>query len=167
MDPVRKYKRREARDVPGHAHLLTFSTRKRKRHLANDQICSWLAQSIMRAKTKHNFLVLAYVFMPDHVHLLIRPLSESYRIADVLKSIKQGVTRRAVNAGLIDDVLWEPGGGHDRNIITEDSRLKAMRYVHLNPVRKELCSDIFEYRWSSARSVILDEPGEIEIDGCW
>jgi hypothetical protein len=73
MQPERKYKRREARDVPGHSHLL------------------------------------------------IRPSRETYKIADILKSIKQGVSRRALNAGLIQDVLWEPGGGHDRNIFTEES----------------------------------------------
>ena len=105
--------------------------------------------------------------MPDHVHLLIRPLGESYRVADILKSIKQGVSRRALNAGLIDDVLWEPGGGHDRNIFEEDARANAINYIHLNPVRKGLCSDMMEYRWSSARAVLLDEEGEIEVDRSW
>jgi REP element-mobilizing transposase RayT len=111
--------------------------------------------------------VLAYVFMPDHVHLLIRPSRETYKIADILKSIKQGVSRRALNAGLIQDVLWEPGGGHDRNIFTEESRANAINYIHMNPVRKGLCSDMIEYRWSSARAVLLDDEGEIGVDRSW
>ena len=167
MQPERKYKRREARDIPGHSHLLTFSTRKRLPHLRNEQISSWLGDAITQAKKTHNFQLLAYVFMPDHVHLLIRPLGESYRVADILKSIKQGVSRRALNAGLIDDVLWEPGGGHDRNIFEEDARANDINYIHLNPVRKGLCSDMMEYRWSSARAVLLDEEGEIEVDRSW
>jgi putative transposase len=167
MQPERKYKRREARDIPGHLHLLTFSTRKRVPHLRHEQICVWLAEAITKAKNTHQFQVLAYVFMPDHVHLLIRPLGESYRIADILKSIKQGVSRRAVNAGLIDDVLWELGGGHDRNIFTEEVRANAISYIHMNPVRKGLCSDMIDYRWSSARAVLFGEQGEIEVDGSW
>ena len=167
MQPERKYKCREARDVPGHSHMLTFSTRKRSPHLLNGQICLWLAGSITKAGATHGFTVLAYVFMPDHVHLLIRPSRETYKIADILKSIKQGASRRALNAGLIQDVLWEPGGGHDRNIFTEESRANAINYIHLNPVRKGLCSDMIEYRWSSARAVLVGEQGEIEVDRSW
>ena len=46
-------------------------------------------------------------------------------------------------------------------------REDAIRCVHLNPVSKGLCSDMIEYRWSSARAVLLDEQGEIEVDGSW
>jgi hypothetical protein len=46
-------------------------------------------------------------------------------------------------------------------------REDAVRCVHLNPVSKGLCSDMMEYRWSSARAVLLDEEGEIEVDGSW
>ena len=107
------------------------------------------------------------MIMPDYVHLLIRPSRETYKIADILKSVKQGVSRRALNAGLIQDVLWEPGGGHDRNIFTEKSRANAINYIHMNPVCEGLCSDMIEYRWSSARAVLLDEKGAIEVDRSW
>ena len=43
----------------------------------------------------------------------------------------------------------------------------AIRCVHLNPVSKGLCSDMMEYRWSSARAVLLDEKGEIGVDQSW
>ena len=147
--------------------MLTFSTRKRSPDLRNEQICLWLAESITKAGATHGFTVLAYVFMPDHVHLLIRPSRETYKIADILKSIKQGVSRKALNAGLIQDVLWEPGGGHDRNIFAEESRANAINYIHMNPVRKGLCSDMIEYRWSSARAILLEDEGEIEVDRSW
>jgi hypothetical protein len=37
----------------------------------------------------------------------------------------------------------------------------------MNPVRKGLCSDMIEYRWSSARAVLLDDEGEIGVDRSW
>ncbi len=77
------------------------------------------------------------------------------------------MTRRALNAGLIHDVLWEPGGGHDRNIFTEESRANAINCIHMNPVHIGLCSDMIEYRWSSARAVLLDEKGAIKVDRSW
>jgi hypothetical protein len=124
MEPERKYKRREARNFLGHAHLLTFSTRRRRPYLQNEQICALLAQSI-----------------------------------------KQGVSRRAVNAGLIKEILWEPGRGHDRNITSPQAMQSAIGYIHMNPVRKELCTNILEYKWSSARTLVLGEIGEIDVDG--
>lgn len=163
MQPEKKYKRRESRDVPGHAHLLTFSTRKRRPHLLSEQICVWLADSIMRAKVKYEFKVIAYVFMPDHVHLLIQPMRETYKVADILKSVKQGVSRKALNVGLIQENLWESGGGHDRNITTPLAKANAINYIHMNPVRKGLSSDIIDYRWTSARAVLFGEVGDMEI----
>ena len=77
------------------------------------------------------------------------------------------MTRRALNAGLIHDVLWEPGGGYDRNIFAEELRSNAINYIHMNPVRKGLCSDMIEYRWFSARAVLQDEKGAIEVDRSW
>jgi hypothetical protein len=81
------------------------------------------------------------------------------------QSIKQGVSRRAVNAGLIEEILWEPGGGHDRNITSPQAMQNAITYIHMNPVRKELCTNILEYKWSSARTLVLGEIGEIDVDG--
>jgi hypothetical protein len=75
MKTERKYKRREARNLPGHAYLLTFSTRRRKPYLKTEQICVWLSESISKASIKHDFKVIAYVLIPDHVHLLVHPRS--------------------------------------------------------------------------------------------
>ena len=80
------------------------------------------------------------------------------------------MSRRALNAGLIHDVLLEPGGDQGRNIFTEESRANALYCIHMNPVRKGLCSDMIEYRWSSARAVLLEEERVTEVDkelGVW
>jgi hypothetical protein len=43
----------------------------------------------------------------------------------------------------------------------------GIRCVPLNSVSKGLCSDMIDYRWSSARAVLFGEQGEIEVDGSW
>jgi REP element-mobilizing transposase RayT len=35
--------------------------------------CQWLAEAIDEARTQHDFALWAYVFMPEHVHLIIYP----------------------------------------------------------------------------------------------
>ena len=151
-DEPAKYKTRKSWNNPSDSHSLTFSTFQRRKYLLDDQICGFLANRINQAARAHNFAVLAYVFMPDHVHLLIHPINEFYDMGDILKSIKQGPSRRAKNRKLIDTELWEPGGGHDSNIVIAGYlyRQNTIDYIHDNPVRKNMVEVGSQYRWSSA-----------------
>lgn len=58
---------------PGHAHELTFSCYKRYPFLKSDRTCQWLADAINEARRDLNFDLWAYVFMPDHAHIIICP----------------------------------------------------------------------------------------------
>ncbi len=99
--------------------------------------------------------------MPDHVHLLIRPLDEVYDMSAILQSIKQGPSQIAKAKGWIETVLWEAGGGHDSNIDHPQARPEAINYIHQNPVRKELVEDPLEFRWSSTNWFVTGEVGDI------
>ena len=94
-----KFKTRKSRSEPFYTHFLTFSTLERHPFFANDQFCQILAESIVRAKGKHNFAVLAYVFMPDHIHLVVFPLDEAYDMGIILKAVKLGATKCAQHLG--------------------------------------------------------------------
>ena len=85
---------RKAINTPGHAHELTFSCYHRFQFLKAERTCQWLADAINAARTKCNISLWAYVFMPDHVHLLIYPNEPDYNISAILKAIKQPVHRR-------------------------------------------------------------------------
>jgi putative transposase len=145
-----KYKTRETWNYPGHSHQLTFSTFHCEPYFNSDAICTLLATRINKAAESHNFAVLAYVFMPDHVHLLIHPLDEIYNMSKILKSIKQGPSRSAKNRGLIEAGLWEEGPGHDSNISWEKARQDSIASIHNNPVRKGIVELGSQFRWSSA-----------------
>jgi REP element-mobilizing transposase RayT len=101
-----KHKRRESWNIAGHSHYLTFSTLRRRKYLLDERICILLASRINQAAKKLDFAVLAYVFMPDHVHLLIHPMNEVYDMAKILQAIKQGPSRSAKNRGWIDTDFW-------------------------------------------------------------
>ncbi len=83
-------------NIPGHAHELTFSCYRNQKFLLSDRTCQWLIESIERAREKHNFSLWAFVFMPDHVHLLINPRDEEYNISNILKDIKTDTSIKAV-----------------------------------------------------------------------
>jgi len=88
--------RRPALNVPGDAHELTFTCFRRYAFLKAERTCEWLADAVNKARTKHDFHLWAYVFMPEHVHLLVYPKKPAYDIRAILKTIKQPVGRKAI-----------------------------------------------------------------------
>lgn len=116
--------------------------------------------------------------MPEHVHLLIRPMEASYRIASILQSIKQPVGRRAIrwlraNAPNYLSALttksgqvrfWQAGGGYDKNITDPEDAANVLEYIHLNPVRRELVTKATDWNWSSAIAWETGEDLPIAID---
>ena len=153
--------------IPGHAHELTFSCFRGQPFLSFDRTMQYLAETIIRAKLKHEFDLWAYVFMPEHVHLLIWPRNEIYSISETLLSIKQSVSRKAMLYLRKNDArklkfmatgqrhtryrFWQDGGGYDRNITSRKTLLSSVDYIHNNPVRRGLVSRPEDWRWSSVR----------------
>ena len=148
------YKTIQHYDAPFEARELTFSCYRGRAFLSKDRTRAYLADAIEQAREKHGIHVWAYVFMPEHVHLLIWPSTESVRMKHVLRSIKQSVARRAIRylrcenpAGLAllatnnprqPYRFWQRGPGYDRNI-TELRTLRYMvDYIHANPVHQVL-----------------------------
>jgi putative transposase len=91
--------RRRSFNDPGHAHFLTFSCLQRYRIFEDDQACLLLAVSIDRARVQHEFDLWAYVFMPDHIHLLIRPRRDEYSVSEILRSIKSSFAPQFLSYG--------------------------------------------------------------------
>jgi putative transposase len=160
---------RLSHNIPGHAHFLTFSCYQRQKFLIDDLVCSTLAVAIDTAREVENFNLWAYVFMPEHVHLLIHPRREDYMIAKILRRIKEPVSREVLTRwrefdpermrltqdtthGPVMHRFWQPSGGFDRNVHQTEVISKAIDYIEWNPVRRGLVTDPIGWRWSSARA---------------
>ena len=167
-------------NTPGHAHGLTFSCYKNKPFLNSVSIKQILADSINRSRVKHSFEVWAYVFMPEHVHLLIYPWKEIYSISDILKSMKQSSSRRIIGDLRVKKSqrlvhletgikgrryrFWQTGGGYDRNFYTSKEILKQMNYIHNNPIEGGLVESSLDWYWSSARFWETGEEGPVVVE---
>jgi len=160
-------RKRRAYNDPGHAHELTFSCYKSYPFLKAERACLWLAESIQKAREQSDFDLWAYVFMPDHVHLVVRPRRSTYDISAILRAIKEPVGRRAASylaksaPEWLDRVttqrgqreerhFWQLGGGFDRNIAEPETLSQMIDYIHLNPVRRGLVVRASDWKWSSA-----------------
>jgi putative transposase len=159
---------------PGDVHELTFSCYRRIPLLTNDAWRKHLTASINDALESQRFRLVAFVYMPEHVHLLVYPLDPEPDIDRFLAAIKRP-TSAAIKGELIaaDSRLlsrltirerpdrtvfryWQEGPGYDRNLQTEASVTAAIDYVHLNPVRRKLCQSAGDWKWSSARHYQTD-----------
>lgn len=167
-------------NLPNHIHELTFSCHKMLPLLSSDRTCLTLAQSLIKACRKHDYGIVAYVFMPTHVHLLVIPNKKEYSVSEFVKSVKQPVASKEVSHLKCNEpeklelllsgwktpkhLFWMHGGGYDRNIFDSSTLEKSMNYIHNNPVRKGLVEKATDWKWSSARNWILgDEDGEIPV----
>jgi len=151
----------------GHAHELTFSCYRSFKFLKAERTCLWLIEAIDTARLKYDIAVWAYVFMPDHVHLLLCPRRVEYDIAVIRQTIKEPVAKKAVRylkrhspqwlsrisvrkGKQIRHHFWQKGGGYDRNITEPVTLHKMIEYIHLNPVRRGLVERSIDWKWSSA-----------------
>jgi putative transposase len=126
-----------------------------------------LAEAIESARSRLDFALWAFVFMPEHVHMIVWPKCPDYRVADILSAIKEPVGRRAVKhlaeyapdwlpritrtrGQRTERLFWQSGGGFDRNIIEPATLMTMIDYLHANPVRRGLVERPSDWCWSSA-----------------
>ncbi|HSI37390.1 MAG TPA: hypothetical protein VK986_27625 [Tepidisphaeraceae bacterium] len=178
--PERKHCRRI--NVAGHVHYLTFSCYRRRPFLSRDRSRQWFIDAVCTAREKHPFDLWAYVIMPEHAHLLLLPLADTYEIGDILSAIKLPVARRAAafvrreapesRSAMADIAMdgrvtlrfWQRGGGYDRNIWSDREIWEKIEYVNKNPVRRGLCQRADGWKWSSAADYAGTGSGPIPLD---
>ena len=177
-----KYKKVKYFNLPNNVHELTFSCFRNQHFLKNERFCRWFLEGLDKARIKYRFKLIAYVIMPDHVHLLIYPMEENYNMSKILSGIKVSLGRKVVNLarntrspllkrmahgnpdGLQVYRFWQSGGGYDRNLISKKAVLNSIEYMHNNPVRKGLVNYPEEWVWSSAGYYAGSVDNPIRID---
>lgn len=97
----------------------------------------------------------AWCVMPNHVHVLIQPLTDLASIVQGWKSFTARWilrNRKALGLDIPDrNTLWMREYW-DRYIRDENHYRKAVDYIHENPVKAGLCSRPEAWPWSSAGS---------------
>ena len=180
LDGERYTKRCRRWNYAGQAHELNFNCYLNRAFLSRERTCKYLIDSINTARRKYEFDLWAYVFMPNHVHLVIHPRREPYSISEILLAIKQPVSRKAIvylkennPAGLRFLTtgerarlyhFWQKGGGYDKNITRVDALIETIRYIHYNPVRKGLVQTPDEWYYSSATDWDGSKSGPLPVD---
>ena len=169
----------------GQSHFVTFCCYHRHRLFTADASCRIFESALERVRRSYRLYVYGYVVMPDHVHLLLsepqlessplkpKPglngppvlLSEPRQdtLADALKSLKQGVSRRLIGDA---EHFWQKRY-YDFNIRDYPQFVEKLRYIHRNPVKQGLCERPEDWRWSSFHHYATGAEGRVEIESEW
>jgi putative transposase len=169
----------------GYLHFITTSCYRRLPLLQKPQHRDLLLEVLERARRRYRFVVVGYVVMPEHLHLL---LSEPERgdPSQLMQAIKQGFARRllrrlrAASSAACSTgndprqgTLWDTALDHghiwqarfyDFVVFTEKKRVEKLRYMHRNPVKRGLVLEPQQWAWSSYRHYADGEPGTVLVN---
>lgn len=161
----------------GYSHFITTSCYRRLPLLGTPRNRDLLLCVLESVQRRYHFVVVGYVVMPEHVHLLI---SEPRRgnPSVVMKALKQGFARRLLGrlrrrnslkqlslweAPFELGRIWQPRF-YDFVVFSEKKRVEKLRYMHRNPVKRGLVLEPEQWIWSSSRYYAYGEPGPVVIN---
>jgi putative transposase len=161
-------------------YFLTSTTHERKPVFNNRQYAEILCNIIYNLRNKEKMLLLGFVIMPEHFHLLIIPNS-GVKISWVMQEIKKGSARlinkdrfgraqgrarlpgwglaldlrnekRYSGSSLTPNKVWMDEY-YDYVIRDEADLVRHVNYINQNPVKRGLAEAPEKYTWSSANQV--------------
>ncbi len=175
---VRPYKTLRRYEEHRQPRFLTFSCHQRLQLLGTTVLREAFAEQLEVVHRRGAFQLIAWVVMPEHVHLLLTPSLPDWPVPRILTAIKRPFAERLIRRWRQRDApilqrlfvagqcyrFWMRGGGYDRNIDSEPAVCAAIDYMHANPERKGLVRTAEQWRWSSARWYEDDRSGPVTLD---
>ena len=174
-------KYRISRDTP--APYITLVSKDRLPVFQTDAIKVITCNAIDEARRSHDFLLFAYVIMPDHMHLLT---NQPDKPSILLRYIKGVVAHRVIEylkeknyLSSLEKLRHEEWKRNHRyslwqqeknvfSVISESVFMQKVNYIHQNPVRAGFVERSIDYRFSSARfwqrCESDDEPLRVDMD---
>jgi len=116
---------------------------------SSDEDIAAYANWLHKYAKKYEVHIHAWVFMTNHVHLLVTPWQEN-SISRMMQSLGRYYVRYYNKTYRRSGTLWE---GRFKSCLVESTKylLQCYRYIELNPVRASMANDPSEYPWSSYR----------------
>jgi len=171
---------------PGELQFITTSTYRRVPVFRSPRFCEFFVQRLEEVRQKMHCLLIGWVLMPDHFHLLFKPQpADSASVA--IKELKEETAKRILKT-LRENLhhpwcrktlprLRLPPTVHDEshfrlwqrrfhpfNVFTEEKRREKLNYMHNNPVKRGLVKFPSDWPWSSWRYYFLHDTSVLRMD---
>jgi putative transposase len=125
-----------------HRYSLTMCTFQRQPAFRDSNLVASVLLTIRTCAAKNTFEVIAYCFMPDHLHLVAGAASEASDLQRFVSQWKQltGYSYKRSHG----QRLWQESY-FDHVLRDDEETWRAARYVLENPVRKGFVKSYDEY----------------------
>ena len=152
MDFLRKKIRlRVSRYLGRNWYFLTLCTYGRMARFDKPEFVRLLIRMLEECGPSERFALVAYCFMPDHLHLLVSGSSDQSNLLSFVKGFKQRSSYRFKHTA--GQQLWQRY--YYDHILRTGERWEAVAdYIWMNPVRKGLCAR--PEQWPYSGSMTLD-----------
>jgi REP element-mobilizing transposase RayT len=125
-----------------------------------DGVYDILSEALNFRADKTNAKVMAYVFMPSHIHLALKINGDN--LSSFMRDFKKYTAQSSLASLIHKGKIWQDR--YDRVAIwNEDILLQKIRCIHNNPVKAGLVGDSEKWRWSSAVDYIGRKNGPVKV----
>jgi putative transposase len=177
------YKRRYS---PGQLQFITPSTYRPTPLFLSERFRRCFTETLSETRAEREFLLLGWVLMPDHFHLLLKP-EPAEATSRIVKRLKEETARRILTmlhehrrypwCRKMLERLRLPPTVHDEshyrvwqrrffpfNVYSEKKRLEKLDYMHINPEKRGLVKRPGDWPWSSWRFYFLEDASILAMD---
>ena len=152
------------------------------RLLINNEYYMIIINSILFCIKKYDVDVIAYVLMPNHIHLILfynNKVNVSGLLRDLKKYTSVKIREKLVQDGkesILDRLAYRKNGQKfkvwkDRFdavvILNKNILLTKMNYIHNNPVKSGLVERTQDWKYSSAGYYLTEKAGLLPITHAW
>ena len=147
----------------GDLHFVTFSCYHRQPFLGSATRRDLFLKIFEEVRQRYEFVVVGYVVMPEHIHLLISEpnVGNPSTVMQVLKQrVSRTMHRSRRRTRSEQKCLWEEAPVrkyqpfwqrrfYDFNVWSAKKRNEKINYMHFNPVKRGLVKHPKDWVWSS------------------
>jgi putative transposase len=161
----------------GDFHFITFSCYERRALLGTVRARNLFVKTLEEVRNHRGSLLVGYVVMPEHVHLLVSEPRKG-NLAQLVQVLKQRVSRamRARKRRSLGQLtlkfpnttgelrrFWQRRY-YDFNVYSTKKMREKLEYIHANPIQRKLVTHPRDWPWSSWSFYALSEQGLLKID---
>ena len=129
------------------AYFVTSVTYKRKALFVEEEAVSLLLLTIEYFKLTLDYRIFAFCILPEHIHFIIQPFGK-YNLSHIMLMIKGNFSRRFNKSLGLTGHIWQKRF-YDEGIRDEAMLISKIDYIHNNPLKHGIVTDIDKFAYSS------------------
>lgn len=143
--------------------FITLTTNRRLPLFASREIARVAMELILYASRQDDLVLMGFVIMPDHIHILCRPVRS---VRELVRALKKNIARMAVGhleaggkdappfrrstsrrARMSAEELWQKDFQAER-VTGQAGLVERLKNMYEEPVKKRLCENVLDYEFS-------------------